>query len=89
MAADVGRGIVLKCGGVRAMTEAKQGLVASGLLQAFFTDRLMTQRRASPHTIAAYRDILRLLLEYVTAQTWAAPRRCRSATWTPPATPGS
>ena len=27
-------------------------------LQAFFTDRLIRQRRASPHTIAAYRDTL-------------------------------
>ncbi|KQY56234.1 MULTISPECIES: tyrosine-type recombinase/integrase [unclassified Nocardioides] len=43
------------------------------LLQAFFTDRLMTQRRASPHTIAAYRDTFRLLLEYTTAQTGTAP----------------
>jgi len=33
-------------------------------LQAFFTDRLMTQRQASPHTIAAYRDTVRLLLRY-------------------------
>ena len=31
-------------------------------LQAFFTDRLIRQRNASPHTIAAYRDTLRLLL---------------------------
>ena len=31
-------------------------------LQAFFTDRLLRQRHASPHTIAAYRDALRLLL---------------------------
>jgi hypothetical protein len=29
-------------------------------VQAFFTDRLIRQRRASPHTIAAYRDTLRL-----------------------------
>ena len=34
------------------------------LLQAFFTDRLMKQRRASPHTIAAYRDTFRLLLKF-------------------------
>ncbi len=33
-------------------------------LQAFFTDRLMAQRGASPHTIAAYRDTFRLLLRY-------------------------
>jgi len=43
------------------------------LLQAFFTDRLMTQRRASPHTIAAYRDAFRLLLDYVTVQTGTTP----------------
>ncbi|WP_327436651.1 hypothetical protein OG279_37390 (plasmid) [Streptomyces sp. NBC_01201] len=30
-------------------------------LQAFFTDRLARQRQASPRTIAAYRDALRLL----------------------------
>jgi integrase/recombinase XerD len=33
-------------------------------LQAFFTDRLIAQRHASPHTIAAYRDTLRLLLGF-------------------------
>jgi integrase/recombinase XerD len=32
-------------------------------MQAFFTQRLIAQRHASPHTIAAYRDALRLLLE--------------------------
>jgi len=26
------------------------------LLQGFFTDRLLRQRQASPHTIAGYRD---------------------------------
>ena len=30
-------------------------------VQAFFTERLITQRNASPHTIAAYRDTFRLL----------------------------
>jgi site-specific recombinase XerD len=34
-------------------------------LQAFFTDWLMTQRHASPHTIAAYRDTFRLLFNYL------------------------
>jgi hypothetical protein len=34
------------------------------LLQAFFTDRLMSQRQASGHTIAAYRDAFRLLLGF-------------------------
>jgi integrase/recombinase XerD len=42
-------------------------------LQAFFTDRLVRQRQASPHTIAAYRDTWRLLLAYATTQTGVAP----------------
>ncbi|WP_308282713.1 tyrosine-type recombinase/integrase [Pseudonocardia nigra] len=42
-------------------------------LQAFFTDRLATQRQASPRTIAAYRDALRLLLEFVHGSTGTTP----------------
>jgi integrase/recombinase XerD len=34
----------------------------AGRLEAFFTDRLIRQRRASPHTIGSYRDTFRLLL---------------------------
>ena len=34
------------------------------LLQLFFTKRLIAQRRASPHTIASYRDTFRLLLQF-------------------------
>ena len=34
------------------------------MLEAFFTDRLMRQRQASPHTIASYRDTFRLLLKF-------------------------
>jgi integrase/recombinase XerD len=34
-------------------------------LQAFFTDRLLAQRQASPATITAYRDTFRLLLGFV------------------------
>lgn len=44
-----------------------------GLLQAFFTDRLMRQRQASPHTIASYRDTFRLLLEFVQLRLKKAP----------------
>jgi site-specific recombinase XerD len=33
-------------------------------LQAFFTDRLIRQRRVSPHTISAYRDTIRLLVTF-------------------------
>ena len=34
------------------------------LLQGFFTDKLMRQRQASPHTITAYRDAFKLLLQF-------------------------
>ena len=36
----------------------------AGLLQGFFTQRLIQQRQASPHTIASYRDAFRLLLRF-------------------------
>jgi integrase/recombinase XerD len=44
-------------------------------LQAFFTDRLARQRQASPHTIAAYRDALKLLLTFAAARTGTPPSR--------------
>ena len=37
-------------------------------LQEYFTQRLISQRQASPHTVAAYRDCFRLLFAYM-AQT--------------------
>jgi integrase/recombinase XerD len=42
-------------------------------LQTFFTDRLSRQRNASPHTIAAYRDTMRLLLAFAEEQTGNSP----------------
>ncbi len=42
-------------------------------LQAFFTDRLVQQRQASPRTIAAYHDTLRLLLTFVHIRTGKLP----------------
>jgi len=42
-------------------------------LQAFFTDRLLRQRHASPRTVAAYRDTFRLLLDFVRLRTGKAP----------------
>lgn len=44
-------------------------------LQAFFTDRLTRQKNASPHTIAAYRDTLRLLLTFAQQRTGTPPSR--------------
>ncbi|MCA1701029.1 MAG: site-specific integrase [Actinobacteria bacterium] len=42
-------------------------------LQAFFCDRLLTQRNASPRTIAAYRDTFRLLLGFAQQKTGKQP----------------
>ena len=42
-------------------------------LEAFFTDRLITQKNASPRTIAAYRDTFRLLLRFAQQQTGKQP----------------
>ena len=42
-------------------------------LQAFFTERLITQRNCSPQTIAAYRDTFRLLLRFAQQQTGKQP----------------
>lgn len=44
-------------------------------IQAFFTDYLTRQRSASPHTIAAYRDSLRLLLAFAARQSGKQPSR--------------
>jgi site-specific recombinase XerD len=49
-------------------------------LQAWFTDRLIAQRNVSPHTIRAYRDTLRLLLDYAQQKLGRQPcRRHRRA----------
>ncbi len=44
-------------------------------LQAFFTDRLLSQRQASPRTVTAYRDTLRLLLGFAQQRTTTPPSR--------------
>jgi Phage integrase, N-terminal SAM-like domain len=44
-------------------------------LEAFFTQRLVAQRNASPHTIASYRDCFRLLLGHVQITTGIAPTK--------------
>lgn len=42
-------------------------------LEAFFTERLIGQRHASPHTVAAYRDAWRLLLRFARDRTGKEP----------------
>ena len=44
-------------------------------LQTFFTDYLVRQRKASPHTIAAYRDAVRLLLAFTAKRTGKQPHQ--------------
>jgi len=43
------------------------------LLQSFFTDRLLQQLRASPHTIASYRDTFKLLLRFTNDELGKEP----------------
>lgn len=43
------------------------------LLQGFFTDRLLRQRQASGHTVAAYRDTFRLMLAFAAETFGQAP----------------
>jgi integrase/recombinase XerD len=43
------------------------------LVESFFTQRLIGQRQASPHTIAAYRDALRMLVVFAAQHAATAP----------------
>jgi len=43
------------------------------LLQIFFTDHLVAQRRLSLQTVASYRDTFRLLLQFVHRETGIEP----------------
>jgi integrase/recombinase XerD len=45
------------------------------VMEAFFTERLAAQRRASPHTVASYRDTFRLLLGFVQRRKGKAPSK--------------
>jgi site-specific recombinase XerD len=45
------------------------------LLQRFFTQRLMQQRQASPHTISSYRDSFRQFLKFIQQRLRKPPSR--------------
>ena len=45
------------------------------MLEAFFTDRLMRQRQASPNTITSYRDTFSLLLKFAKERLKKAPSK--------------
>ncbi len=43
------------------------------ILQSFFTDRMITQKHVSPHTVRSYRDTFRLLLTFTQQVTGIPP----------------
>jgi len=45
----------------------------AALLERFFTERLLRQRKASPHTVASYRDTFRLLVQFAQQRLKKAP----------------
>ena len=45
------------------------------LLQQFFTQRLMQQKRVSAHTIKSYRDTFRMLLRFAQERLHTSPDR--------------
>ena len=47
----------------------------AALLERFFTQRLMQQRQASPHTISSYRDTFRQFLKFTAQRLHKAPSR--------------
>jgi site-specific recombinase XerD len=47
------------------------------LLERFFTQRLMQQRQASPHTISSYRDTFRMLLKFTQLRLHTPPSRLK------------
>ena len=53
----------------------KSSATLAVLLENFFTQRLMNQRQASPHTISSYRDTFRLLLQFAQKRLHKPPAR--------------
>lgn len=48
-------------------------------MQRFFTERMVTQLRASPNTVASYRDTYRLLLAFAQRRTGKTPSKLQIA----------
>ena len=49
----------------------------AGLVEGFFIERLMAQRRASPQTISSYRDAFRLLFTFAQERLGKTPSELR------------
>ena len=54
-------------------TPAEAGSLIGPHLQAFFAEHLLAHKRASPQTIACYRDTFRLLLRFMREKTGTEP----------------
>jgi site-specific recombinase XerD len=50
-------------------------ITLSTAIQGFFSDRLVRQKGSSPHTIASYRDTIRLLLTFTSQRTGKQPTK--------------
>jgi len=50
-------------------------ITLSTVIQGFFSDRLVRQKGSSPHTIASYRDTIRLLLTFTSQRTGKQPTK--------------
>lgn len=57
------------------MPELHSSPTFAQLIQQFFLEHLMQQRNASPRTVAAYRDTMRLLLQFVEQRLHRPPER--------------
>lgn len=53
------------------------GISFAALLERFFTQRLMQQRQASPHTISSYRDTFRQFLKFTEQRIHKAPSQLK------------
>lgn len=60
-----------------ALMSSVRSISLAKLLDSFFRERLAAQRRASPATIVAYRDSIRLLVLFAAKRSRRAPSRLR------------
>lgn len=56
-------------------------LLVGPLVQNFFCQRLQAQQHVSPHTLASYRDTMRLLLVFIQNKTGRPPSQQRLSDW--------
>src|ERR1017187_8113955 len=49
----------------------------AGLMEGFFTERLMSQRHVSPQTISSYRDAFRLIFSFAQKRLGKPPSKLK------------